>query len=120
MDIDISSILAKAEEVGHSEVPVVGGNSSEVAGICKQIFEANPTKYFKSNELAELLEENGVEVFKIGNTLFAMKNSRQCSQTDTKGVYCAYTTKFDHNIRVKAPASSAEDTESEDSESSEE
>ena len=95
--MDIKSLVAKATEIGHDEVPIGGGNNSEVVEVLSAIFDANTGKYFKSQELSKLLINNDVPVVKIGNTLFAMKNAKKCSQVK-KGVYISYSSEFDGNI----------------------
>ncbi len=100
LTMDIKQLVQAAKEVGHDEIPVGGGNNSEVAEVCKAIFAANPAKFFRSQDLSKLLNENDVAVTKIGNVLFAMKNSKQCSQV-RKGVYISYDAKYDANITTK-------------------
>ena len=53
--MDIKQILAQAKEVGHTEVPIGGGNNSEAAEVLGQIFNASPGKFFKSTELSKIL-----------------------------------------------------------------
>ena len=95
--MDLKTLIAQAKTIGHDEVPIGGGNNSEVVEVLSAIFTANPGKFFKSQELTKLLVSNGVEVVKIGNTLFAMKNAKKCSQVK-KGVYISYDSKYDGNI----------------------
>lgn len=95
--VDINQLVAKAKQIGHDEIPVGGGNSSEAAEALKQIFKANPGKFFRSQDLGKLLNDNGIQVTKVGNVLFAMKNSKECSQV-RKGVYTSYNAKYDGNI----------------------
>ena len=104
--MDIQALVQKAKEVGHDEIPVGGGNNSEVAEVLRAIFKANPRKYFRSQDLSKILNANGVAVTKIGNVLFAMKNSKECSQV-RKGVYTSYDSKYDGNIT--APKSEGDD-----------
>lgn len=99
--MDINELVQKAKAVGHTEIPVGGGNSSEVVEVLRKIFDSNKGKYFRSQDLSKLLNANGVPVQKIGNVLFAMKNSKQCSQV-RKGVYVSYDAKYDANITVPA------------------
>ncbi len=103
-NMDINQILAKAKEIGHDEVPIGGGNNSEAAEVLGQIFNASVGKFFKSTELSKLLNGNGVQVDKIGNVLFAMKNAKKCSQV-RKGVYVSYNTEYDGHITASASAS---------------
>jgi len=100
--MDIKDLVQRAKEVGHDEVPVGGGNSSEVIEVLSAIFNANEGKFFRSQDLSKLLNDNGVAVTKIGNTLFAMKNTRKCSQVK-KGVYTSYTSQYDGNISAPSP-----------------
>ena len=100
--MDISQLVQKAKEVGHDEIPVGGGNNSEVAEVLTKIFAANKNKFFRSQDLSKLLNAGGVAVTKIGNVLFAMKNSRQCSQV-RKGIYTSYNTEYDANISAPTP-----------------
>lgn len=103
--MDVKTLVAQAKEIGHDEVPIGGGNNSEVVEVLSAIFDANPGKFFKSQELSKLLINNGVQVTKIGNTLFAMKNAKKCSQVK-KGVYISYDSKYDGNIRTPASSDS--------------
>lgn len=105
--MDIKSLVQKAKEVGHDEVPVGGGINSEVVEVCSAIFNANEGKFFRSQDLAKLLNENDVPVTKIGNTLFAMKNQRKCSQVK-KGVYTSYSSQYDSNITTPVPKAESE------------
>ncbi len=100
--MDISQLVQKAKEVGHDEIPVGGGNNSEVAEVLTKIFTANKSKFFRSQDLSKLLNGGGVAVTKIGNVLFAMKNSRQCSQV-RKGIYTSYNAEYDANISAPSP-----------------
>jgi len=102
--MDIKTLVAEATKIGHDEVPIGGGNNSEVVEVLSAIFTANKGKYFKSQELTKLLTSNGIEVVKIGNTLFAMKNAKKCSQVK-KGVYISYDAKYDGNITASATKS---------------
>ena len=108
--MDINQILAQAKEVGHTEVPIGGGNNSEAAEVLGKIFEASKGKFFKSTELSKILNGNGVQVDKIGNVLFAMKNAKKCSQV-RKGVYCSYSSEYDGHITASASASSEDPSE---------
>ncbi len=99
--MDIKTLVAEATKIGHDEVPIGGGNNSEVVEILSAIFKANPRKFFKSQELTKLLVNNDVAVVKIGNTLFAMKNAKKCSQVK-KGVYIAYDDQYDGNITASS------------------
>ncbi len=106
--MDINQLVQKAKAIGHDEVPIGGGNNSEAAEVLIAIFKASAGKFFKSTELSKLLNDNGVQVDKIGNVLFAMKNAKKCSQV-RKGVYTSYSTEYDKNITASA-SSSAEAT----------
>ncbi len=107
--MDVKNLVAAANKVGHSEVPVgSGGNNSEAAQVLVEIFKAYPAKYFRSGDLGDILNDGGVKVNKIGNVLFQMKNAKQCSQVK-KGVYTTYNSKYDGNISKKsAPESNTE------------
>ncbi len=105
--MDINQLVQKAKEVGHDEIPVGGGNNSEVAEVLTKIFAANKGKFFRSQDLSKLLNAGGVAVTKIGNVLFAMKNSRQCSQV-RKGIYTSYSTEYDANISAPSPKKEAD------------
>lgn len=95
--MDIKALVQKAKDVGHDEVPIGGGNSSEATQALEEIFKANPGKFFRSQDLGKLLNDNGIPVTKPGNVLFAMKNAKKCSQVK-KGVYTSYNSKYDENI----------------------
>ena len=116
MPIDLQTLVASAEKIGHKDVPVGGGNNSEVVEALSAIFAEYPGKFFKSTELTKVLVNNGVNVTKIGNTLFAMKNARKCSQVK-KGVYISYSAEYDGNITEPAKGSD-DSSESAGSESS--
>ena len=104
----IDSLVAKANEVGHDEIPVGGGgNHSEAATALKAVFAANEGKFFRSQDLGKLLNDGGIPVTKVGNVLFAMKNSKECSQV-RKGVYTSYNTKYDGNITTPKTAETSE------------
>jgi len=105
--MDIKTLVAQATKIGHDEVPIGGGNNSEVVEVLSAIFTANPGKFFKSQELTKLLTSNGIEVVKIGNTLFAMKNAKKCSQVK-KGVYISYDSRYDGNITASSTKAEAE------------
>ena len=100
--MDIKDLVERAKAVGHDEVPVGGGNSSEVVEVLSAIFDGNDGKFFRSQDLSKLLNDGGVAVQKIGNTLFAMKNTKKCSQVK-KGVYTSYTSEYDGNISAPSP-----------------
>jgi len=102
ISMDIQQLVQKAKAIGHDEVPVGGGDNSEAASALEQIFKANPGKFFRSKDLGKLLNEGGIVVTKIGNVLFAMKNTKRCSQV-RKGVYTSYSSKYDANISVSPP-----------------
>ena len=102
--MDVDNLIKSATEIAHDEVPLGGGNSSEVVEALSKIFEAYPGKFFKSQRLSEVLNNNGIPVVKIGNILYAMKNSKKCSQV-AKGVYSSYDSKYDGNIRTPTPSS---------------
>lgn len=106
--MNIDQLVQSSKSVGHSEVPVGGGNNSEAAEACAAIFKASPGKFFRSGDLSKVLNGGGVKVDKIGNVLFAMKNQRKCSQV-RKGVYTSYNSKYDDHITApKEDSSSAE------------
>ncbi len=100
--MDIKDLVERAKAVGHDEVPVGGGNSSEVVEVLSAIFDGNDGKFFRSQDLSKLLNDSGVQVQKIGNTLFAMKNQKKCSQVK-KGVYTSYASEYDGNISAPSP-----------------
>ena len=106
--MDIKDLVERAKAVGHDEVPVGGGNSSEVVEVLSAIFDGNDGKFFRSQDLAKLLNDNSVPVTKIGNTLFAMKNQRKCSQVK-KGVYTSYSSEYDSNITAPSAKEPTED-----------
>lgn len=99
--MDIKTLVAEATKIGHDEVPIGGGNNTVVVEILSAVFKANPGKFFKSQELTKLLVNNDVPVTKIGNTLFAMKNAKKCSQVK-KGVYISYNSEYDGNITASS------------------
>lgn len=106
--MDVNQLVQKAAAIGHDEVPIGGGNNSEVAEVLRAIFKASPGKFFKSKELAKLLNDNDIAIPKIGNVLFAMKNSKECSQV-RKGVYISYDSQYDKNITVPIPKEGGEE-----------
>ncbi len=112
-NIDINALVAKASAVGHAEIPVGGGNDSEAGRVLKAIFEKYPGKFFRSKDLGKILNDGGIKVDKVGNVLFAMKNSKACSQVQ-KGVYIKYDSQYDHNITQKVTTDTAEDSDGED------
>lgn len=105
--MDITTLVAEATKIGHDEVPIGGGNNSEVVEVLSAIFDANKGKFFSSKQLSELLNNNDVPVTKIGNTLFAMKNAKKCSQVK-KGVYTSYNSQYDGNITASTTKPAAE------------
>ena len=106
--MDIQQLVQKAKAIGHDEIPIGGGNNSEAAEVLGAIFKASAGKFFKSTELSKLLNSNDVQVDKIGNVLFAMKNAKKCSQV-RKGVYTSYDTKYDKNITPSASAAAKQE-----------
>lgn len=106
--MDMNTILANAKKVGHETVPA-GAGSSEANSCLEQIFNANSGKFFRSGDLGKLLNENGIKVEKIGNVLFAMKNTKRCSQV-SKGIYTSYSTKYDKNMSKAAREKGTEAT----------
>ena len=86
MPTNIDNLLARAESIGSSTIPVGGGNSPEIQDALLKVFEANPKSWFRSRDLGKALVDSGYTCKKVSDVLFAMKKNGKVQQAH-KGVY---------------------------------